>query len=97
MTYSLHQAAKGDLRAVLLYYRSVGGPRLSGRFLDEFERVAGLLVEFPGIGFPIDPLRRVFTLQGFPYSLIYREQQGGIRILVVRHHHRHPDFGQSRR
>ncbi len=97
MTYHLHRGAEFDLREVTAFYRAEGGARLAARFLDEFERVAELLVRFPGIGTPTDDLRRVHPLSGFPYSVIYREVAGQVRILVVRAHHRDPAHGVSRR
>ena len=70
---------------------------LEARFLNEFERVAKLLIDFPGIGTPADDLRRVHPLHDFPYSVIYREIGGHIRVLVVRGHFRDPEHGESRR
>lgn len=97
MTYTLHRGAEVDLLEAARFYRHEGGVRLAGRFLDEFERVATLLIEFPGIGTPVDETRRVHPLQGFPYSVIYREVGEHIRVLVVRAHHRDPVHGESRR
>jgi plasmid stabilization system protein ParE len=71
--------------------------RLANRFLSEFERVVKLRLEFPGIGTPADDLRRVHPLHDFPYSVIYRETGGHIRVLVVRGHFRDPAFGERRR
>jgi plasmid stabilization system protein ParE len=79
------------------FYRQEGGVKLANRFLDEFERVAKLLVEFPGIDMPADDFRRVHPLHDFPYSVIYRDVGGQIRILVVRGHLRDPEYGESRR
>ena len=70
--------------------------KLAGRFLDEFHRVVNLLVEFPGLGTPADEVRRVHILQDFPYSVIYREDGEGIRILIVRSQYRDPEYGESR-
>lgn len=81
MTYSLHRGAELNLREVASLYRREGGAKLANHFLDEFERVAELLVRFPGIGTPTDELRRAHPLSGFPYSFIYREVAGHIRIL----------------
>jgi plasmid stabilization system protein ParE len=97
VSYSLHRGAELDLLEVTRFYRQEGGSKLAGRFLDEFERVAELIVRFPGIGTPTDDLRRVHPLTGFPYSVIYREVSGRVRILVVRAHHRDPIHGESRR
>lgn len=97
MTYSLHRGAERDLLEAALFYRQEGGVKLANRFLDEFERVAKLLVRFPDIGTPADDLRRTHPLQDFPYSVIYRHVGGHVRVLVVRAHRRDPDHGESRR
>ena len=96
MTYSLHREAELDILEAARFYRQEGGTKLANRFLDEFERVAKLLIEFPGIGTPADDLRRVHPMQGFPYSVIYRENGGHIRVLVVRGHLRDPEHGELR-
>jgi plasmid stabilization system protein ParE len=46
MTYSLHRGAELDLLEAARFYRREGGAKLANRFLNEFERVAELLVEF---------------------------------------------------
>ena len=97
MTYSLHRGAELDLLEAARFYRREGGAKLANRFLDEFERVAGLLVRFPGIGTPAGDFCRVQSFQDFPYSVIYRVNEGHIRILVVRGHLRDPEYGVSRR
>ena len=78
------------------FYRQVASPLVATRFLDEFERVATLLVENPGFGTPVDELRRVYPLRTFPYSVIYKQTGETIRVLVVRHQHRIPSYGRSR-
>ena len=80
MTYSLHRGAELDLAEAARFYRREGGRAVAARFLDEFERIADLLVEHPGIGTPTDAERRWFPLTGFPYSVIYRPLDSGIRI-----------------
>jgi len=97
MTYSLHRGAEQDLLEAAHFYRREGGSRLANRFLSELERVAELVVEFPGIGTPTDGLRRAHPLRDFPYSVIYRVTDGQIRILVVRGQLRDPEYGDSRR
>ena len=97
MTYSLHRGAELDLLEAAQFYRREGGAKLANRFLKEFERVAELLVRFPGIGTPADEVRRVHPLQDFPYSVIYRDESGHTRVLVVRGQLRDPEHGESRR
>ena len=97
MTYALHRGAEDDLAQAAHFYRREGSRALAARFLDEFERIAKLLTEYPGIGTPTGDQRRWFPLSGFPYSVIYRETEIGIRILVLRHQNRDPEHGQHRR
>jgi hypothetical protein len=52
VSYTLHPGAEQDIADALDFYASQAGPLVARRFLDEFERVAALLVEFPGIGTP---------------------------------------------
>ena len=97
MNYSLHRGAELDLLEAARFYKQEGGARLAARFLQEFERVADLLVRFPGIGTPADEIRRVHPLQDFPYSVIYHETEGHVRVLVVRGQLRDPEHGESRK
>ena len=97
MTYTLHNGAVDELAEAARFYRREGSRAVAARFLDEFERTANLLVEYPGIGTPTEGQRRGFPLSGFPYSVIYRETGTGIRILVLRHQNRDPDHGEQRR
>ena len=97
MTYSLHPGAEQDIAAALDFYTEQAGLLLAQRFLDEFERVARLLVTHPGVGTPTTKGRRVFPLRIFPYSVVYRPLEAGIRIIVVRHQHRKPGYGGARR
>jgi len=95
--YVLHRGAEDDLLEAARFYRDEGGVNLANRFLDEFERAVNLLTEFPNIGRPAGASRRVHPLQNFPYSVIYRETAGTIRVLVVRAHLRDPRHGERRR
>ena len=97
MTYSLHRGAELDLLEAARFYRREGGAKLANRFLTEFERVAKLLVEFPGLGTPADELRRIPPLNVFPASVISRVTGGHVRIRAVRGFFRAPAHGESRR
>ena len=98
MTYSLHPGAEQDIADALDFYLDQAGLPVAQRFLDEFERVAKLLVTHPGLGTPITKGRRVFPLRVFPYSVVYRSlEAGSLRIIVVRHQHRKPGYGGARR
>ena len=97
MTYSLHPGAEQDVADALDFYSEHAGPVVAARFLEEFERVAKLLVEHPGLGTPTTTGRRTFPLKVFPYSVVYRNLESSIRILIVRHQHRKPGYAGGRR
>ncbi len=52
MTFSLHAGAEHDVAEAQDFYIEQAGPVAAERFLEEFERVAKLLVEHPGFGTP---------------------------------------------
>ena len=97
MNRSIHRFASEDLAEAVRFYKSEAGVGLARRFLTEFERVAKLLEQHPGIGTLTADGRRVHPLTDFPYSVIYRQEDVGLRLLVVRHQSRDPDYGESRR
>jgi len=97
VTRSIHREAEKDLIAAFRYYQSAAGSGIAKRFLDDIERVARLIEESPAIGALGENNRRNHPLSVFPYTIIYRQTATGVRILVVRHQHRHPDFGAHRR
>ncbi len=97
MTYSLHPGAEHDIAKALDFYSEQAGPVVAVRFLEEFERITKLLVEHPGLGTPTTGGRRTFPLKVFPYLVVYRNLETGIRILIVRHQYRKPGYTGSRR
>jgi toxin ParE1/3/4 len=94
--YWLHPDAEQDIADALNFYATHAGRSVAQRFLAEFERIATLLIENPGLGTPSSKGRRTFPLRVFPYSVVYRPLETGIRIIVVRHQHRKPGFGGAR-
>lgn len=97
MTYSLHPGAEQDIATALDFYSEQAGFVVAERFLKEFERVARLLAENPGLGTPTTRGRRNFPMKIFPYSVVYRSLEGGIQILIVRHQYRKPGYAGGRR
>ena len=96
MTYFLSVEAEQELAEALAFYRERASQVVAAAFLGEFERAAVLLAQNPGLGTPSLNGRRVFPLQRFPYSLIYRNSAEGIRISAVAHQRRRPAYWQSR-
>jgi toxin ParE1/3/4 len=97
MTYSLHPKIESDLSEAAEHLSKHASARTVARFLAEFERVANLLVENPGIGTPMSRGRRIHPFRVFKYSVVYRVTNGQPRILVVRHKRRRPGYGGGRR
>jgi len=97
MTYSLHPGAEHDIANALDFYKEQAGLVVAEHFLEEFERAAKLLVEYPDLGTPTTRGRRTFPLKVFPYSVVYRNLESSIRILIVRHQHRKPGYAGGRR
>jgi toxin ParE1/3/4 len=96
MKYSLHPEVGGDLEEAALHLQQHASPRTASKFLAEFERVANLLVEHPGLGTPMSRGRKVHPLKVFKYSVVYRLVENHVRILVVRHRRRRPSYGNAR-
>jgi plasmid stabilization system protein ParE len=96
MTYLLHRDAERELEAAFQFYKNKASMRVAQRFLDEFERVASMVDESPEIGTRTNSDRRTFPFRTFPYSIIYKSINADVKILVVRHDRRSPDFGKNR-
>jgi len=56
--------------------------RLPSAFFRSSERAARFLVDHPGLGTTTTKGRRIFPLKVFPYSVVYRNLESGIRILM---------------
>ena len=96
MTRVLHRLAEHDLESAFEFYRQTGSDKVALRLLAEFERAVELLESNPGLGTPTSANRRSCPLKKFPYSLIYKPVEAGVRILVVRHHRQEPGYGGDR-
>ncbi len=97
MTYTFHPKVEGDLDEAADHLAKHASRRTVARFLAEFERVANLLVDHPGIGTPLSRGRRIHPFRIFKYSVVYRIVDGMPRILLVRHKRRRPSYGGGRR
>lgn len=96
MTFTLHRLAEQDLDSAFQFYRVKGSGRVALGFLAEFERIAELIETNPAIGTLTSGGRRRFPFRRYPYSIIYKPTEGGVRILVVRHERREPGYGSGR-
>lgn len=91
-----HPAAEAELISAARFYETrVSG--LGSDFLAEFDHCIAVILEAPERWRPVkDDLRR-YLMPRFPYGLYYRIEGDEVRLLVIKHHSQHPDYGMSRR
>lgn len=97
MRLILHPRGRSDVAAIMEYYERVAGPELADEFYAELRYCMVQAAEKPEM-FAIRErdIRRV-NLRSFPYHFLFRIVGDVVRILVVRHHSRHPSLGLRRR
>ncbi|PQJ28140.1 type II toxin-antitoxin system RelE/ParE family toxin [Rubritalea profundi] len=92
-----HHLVQKDVNGVLRYYADEVVEALAGLFYNALLRSVDRALTNPQhFHFLRDPVRRA-NIPKFPYHFLYRETPHGIRILVLRHHKRHPLFGMRRK
>jgi toxin ParE1/3/4 len=94
---SIHPGAEDDVSSAAAFYEREGSTVLAARFIAEFKRVTAVLAKSPSIGTPIARGRRTMAMRVFPYTVVYRENENALQILVIRHDRRHPRHGLTRR
>jgi hypothetical protein len=95
MRVSYHPHATAELiKSAKFYDRKVHG--LGDRFLTEFERAITTIAQAPGRWRIVQDDIRRFVMKNFPFALYYRIEGETIRVLVVKHHSRHPDYWKYR-
>jgi len=91
-----HPRVVSELKAIIKYYEEVADATLADEFYNEFRRRVAYAVEHPEyFSDRVGKFKRV-NLKKFPYNFLFRQQDDVIRILVVRHHARHPKYGTER-
>jgi plasmid stabilization system protein ParE len=97
MRLEFHKHVHSDIARIMDYYQDVGGPQLADEFYEElklyFQKAANSPESFVVRS---RDLRRV-NLARFPYHFFFRIVEDRVRILVVRHHKRRPQFKLRRR
>jgi plasmid stabilization system protein ParE len=90
-----HPAVAKDARTISAKYAKIS-EELATRFWDELDAAIDEITRFPE-RHHYDPsgLRRS-NLEKFPYHLLFEERLEGLRVIVLRHHHRHPSYGLRR-
>ena len=96
MRFEFHSQAREEfLGAVSRYEAEV--PGLGARFIAEFQRCIGLLLETPEIGSPMGRKLRRFVLDDhFPFSIVYAIQGDTLFVIAVAHASRRPGYWKRR-
>src|SRR5207249_3732890 len=97
MRLVLHPKVHSDIDKIMNYYEEeVAAPELANEFYAELRHLMVEAAARPeSFSTRERDLRRV-NLQRFPYHFLFRIVGDVVRILVVRHHSRHPSIGIRR-
>lgn len=84
------------MREILAYYDDIS-EKLGDEFWNELKEALGYVREFPE-RHHFDPSgRRRANLKRFPYHVLFRVFESHIRVTVVRHNQRNPNYGSKRK
>ncbi len=97
MAMIFHRLVQKDLRIVLSYYQEESGVALADRFFSDLEKLVAQIASEPRRFHQVSSGLRRANMRRFPFHLLFRESPGGVRVLVLRHHKRHPDYGIGRK
>jgi len=97
MNLIYHRGVQRDVSEVIAYYDQAGGPELGDAFFAELTAQVHAAQLQPTKFHPFHGELRRANLSRFPYHFLFRCSGDTVRILVVRHNRRHPDYGTGRR
>jgi len=90
-----HPLAETELvEAAQFYNGRVEG--LGKKLLDELEETVEKIANDPLRSLVVKNNIRLCLMRQFPFGVYYRVSENEVRSLVIKHHHRHPDFGADR-
>lgn len=93
MSYWLHPAAEAEIAAAARYYAEHASLVIAQAYIQEFERVAEVIVNNQQFGTPLATGLRKYPFRRFPYTVFYRENlESGPRIYAVAHQRREPGY-----
>ena len=95
MRVEYHPAVEDDVAQALQRYEAVS-QKLGEEFKAELRRLIAVAAAKPGRFHLLKSGMHRANLRRFPYHFIYLELADGIRVTLVRHHRRHPEFGMER-
>ena len=97
MIVEYHPAIEAELKAIESYYEN-RSPGLGRQFIDEFERQVLALAAKPERWVVVQAYVRRCLMRRFPYIIYFRRVGAEkVRITVVKHQRRHPEYGRKRK
>ena len=97
MRLVLHPKVYSDIDSIMAYYEEVATTELAREFYAELRHFITEAATRPeSFAVRERDIRRV-NLHRFPYHFLFRIVGDAVRILVIRHHSRHPSLGAGRR
>ncbi len=90
-----HPLVRGDAEEALTYYRKISA-RLAAEFYAELRDTIDRASENPFRFHQADQGFRRANLKRFPYHVLYEIRAESIRVMLVRHNKRHPQYGLPR-
>ena len=97
MRLVLHPKVYSDIDAIMAYYEEVAATELAKEFYAELRHFMVEAAKRPeSFAIRQRDIRRV-NLRRFPYHFLFRIVDDTVRVLVVRHHSKHPSLGTRRR
>jgi len=97
VSYVLSPEAEVELSDAAFFCRTQFGPIAADNFLSTFEAKARLIGRHPGVGTVTLKGRRLYPIGRYPFSMLYRVEEGLVRIIAIAHHGRRPGYLQRRR
>lgn len=91
----IHPRAAKDARDIAAKYAEVSD-ELRDQFWEEMDLAIDQIERYPERHHYDPSGKRRSNLEKFPYHILFEERLECNRILVIRHHHRHPRYGLRR-
>lgn len=97
MSFVLTPEAAAELSDAASFCRTHFGPVAAENFLATFEAKVRLIADFPGVGTSTSKGRRLYPIGRYPFSILYKVEDGITRVSAISHHGRKPAYWQERR
>jgi hypothetical protein len=95
MRLTYHPEAEAELVEAAAFYEAKSRG-LGERFLGAFDAAIAEVQANPSLWAIVEEDIRCHTMHRFPFGIYYRVRDDELRVLVVKHHRRHPDYWRHR-